>query len=367
MSNDSHSSSLHEQTRREPAPADILDSLDLGLLVVHPDHTVAVRNAAVSRWLPEGRHLASIFDSVRFLGPFNGWSVEADRVIHGDEVTTFSCAAYPTGPDSPVLLTLRCRPMRDGISGCTTGMVILIQAGGVSDTLEERLEVSQRLVSLGKLSARVAHELNNPLDGILRYINLALRIVKDDSETRLKSYLSESRTGLMRMVRIIGDLLEFSRTSEGELDEIDINEVIEQAIRANVPAADAAQVVIAADYQCGDMPKARGIRLYQVCCNLIRNAIDAMPDGGRVSITSGVVDANVVIRVADTGHGLPEDGEIIFEPFYTTKAPGKGTGLGLAICRDFIESMQGKITASTEPKGGAILTVRIPVASCSVS
>jgi signal transduction histidine kinase len=102
-----------------------------------------------------------------------------------------------------------------------------------------------------------------------------------------------------------------------------------------------------------------------VCCNLIRNAIDAMPDGGRLSITSGVVADDVVIRVADTGVGLPTSAEKIFEPFFTTKAPGKGTGLGLAICKDFIEDMQGTITAAPGESGGAVVIVRIPLSGCA--
>jgi two-component system NtrC family sensor kinase len=227
---------------------------------------------------------------------------------------------------------------------------------------EEDDDVSRRLTSLGKLAARVAHELNNPLDGILRYINLAIRVAGDPSPTRLNSYLSESRSGLMRMIRIIGDLLEFSRSSDSAFEDASVNDLIEQAIKACSAAADANRVIVSADFQSEQMPRLRGSRLYQVFCNLIRNAIDAMPDGGRLSITSGLMADSVIVRVADTGVGLPEPVEKIFEPFYTTKQPGKGTGLGLAICKEFVEDMGGSVTGANAGAGGAVFTVRIPVA-----
>ena len=107
-------------------------------------------------------------------------------------------------------------------SGQVTGVVIAIDRNQDGEVSEEQLEISQRLASLGRLAARVAHELNNPLDGILRYINLALRVADDPPESKLKSYLSESRTGLMRMVQIISELLEFSRTTDGEFDELNV-------------------------------------------------------------------------------------------------------------------------------------------------
>ncbi len=353
-----------DQLHLEEVAPDILNSLGAGLLVVDRSCTIRYRNAAASTWLAEGDDLESVFAEAHFLGPFEGWSAEVSRVVDSGRKVLFECAIRSSDGTPPVLLTLRCTPLRGGESSeCVTGVVLLIEQDAARDELDERLEVSKRLASLGKLAARVAHELNNPLDGILRYVNLSIRMLGDTSESKLKSYLAESRTGLMRMLQIIGDLLEFSRSTDGEFDEVEINEVIEQAIRANASALEAARIVVTADFQCPDMPVVRGSRLYQVLCNLIRNAVDATPQGGRLSITSGVVDSDVMIHVADTGVGLPADTERIFEPFFTTKDPGKGTGLGLAICRDFIEDMQGTITAAPGDDGGALFTIRIPVGS----
>jgi signal transduction histidine kinase len=191
-----------------------------------------------------------------------------------------------------------------------------------------------------------------------------MRVASDVSEPKLKSYLTESRIGAMRMVHIIGDLLEFSRSSEGEFNETDINELVEQAVSNRMSAAEAERVVVAVDFQTQEMPAVYGSRLYQVCCNLIKNAIEAMPDGGQLTVTTGIANGDAVIRVADTGVGLPTPTQKVFQPFFTTKGPGKGTGLGLAICKDFVEEMQGTITAEPGDVCGSVFTVRIPLSSC---
>jgi len=342
----------------------VLDSLDVAVLVVDRNGTICYRNTTGASWLPDDPNLSSVLKEARFLEPFEGWSTELPRVIDEGQALRFEAALRLSAGSSPVLVTVRCTPLRERGSQPITGAVILIEQGQRQEAVEERLEVSKRLASLGKLATRVAHELNNPLDGILRYINLAMRVASDAPDSKVKDYLAESRIGLIRMVQIISELLEFSRTTDGEFDEMNINEVIEQAIKSTASTADANGVVVAADFHNQDMPAIRGSRLYQVCCNLIKNAVDAMPDGGRLSITTGLVDDQVIIQVSDTGVGLPEPIEQIFEPFFTTKEAGKGTGLGLAICKDFIEDMQGTITAEPADDGGAVFTVRIPTEEC---
>jgi len=354
-----------------PSLAEVLNGLEVGVLVVDARGVVRYCNARARELLSDARDVESAFAAARFPGPFEGWPVELSRVVASGQSLRFECAFPRSEPATPRVITLRCAPLKESPTGRIVGATLLLEEGVTPPMSDQQHEVSRRLASLGKLAARVAHELNNPLDGILRYINLALRIVGDapplrgsGQEPKLKTYLAESRTGLMRMVQIIGDLLEYSRSTSGEFDAVGINEVMDEAIRSLAAAAEEHHVVVAADFQTPTMPTVRGSRLYQVCCNLIRNAIDAMPDGGRLTITSGIVDDEVVLRVADTGVGLPEPVEKVFEPFFTTKPPGKGTGLGLAICKDFIEDMQGTITASPGEKGGAVFTVRVPVSSC---
>jgi signal transduction histidine kinase len=192
---------------------------------------------------------------------------------------------------------------------------------------------------------------------------LALRLVDVASESALKTYLTESRDGLNRMAQIIGELLSFSRFTDGEMDERSVNAVVEEAVRTLAAALDAHRIAVAVDFQHQEMPMVRGSRLYQVCCNLIKNAIDAMPNGGRLCITTGLVQDHVILRVADTGIGLPKEVDRLFEAFYTTKPAGKGTGLGLAICKTYVENMKGTLQAEPGREQGAVFTVRIPLRS----
>ena len=351
--------------RIDPGVASFFDTIRMGCVIAGNDGSIRYRNTLATKWLPAARTLDGAFAQARFLGTFNGWVSELDTLAHGDANLQFDCALRRPDAGSPLLHTLRCTPMHDAVSGGVQGAVILLEEGAPHAAIEQRLEISRRLASLGKLAAQVAHELNNPLDGILRYINLAMRVLKTEPESKLQDYLRESRIGLMRMARIIGDLLEFTRSSDSEFEQASVNELIEQAIRNFATAAKAGRVVIAADFQTQEMPIVHGSRLYQVCCNLLKNAIDAMPDGGTLSITAGIVDDHVVIRVADTGAGLPDPPEKVFEPFYTTKHAGKGTGIGLAICKEFVTDMGGTITAAHGDERGAVFTVRLPLQSLS--
>ncbi|MFQ5592434.1 MAG: sensor histidine kinase [Phycisphaerae bacterium] len=346
-----------------PTAAAILDSLEQAVLITDASGVIKYRNSAADGPLRRGGTLATVVRDSEVVTTFNGWDVELARVLCSNTPRQFG-AALDIGTKTPArLVTVRCAPLRSGDAAQSAAVVVTVSPCHERAPLEDQFEVSRRLASLGKLATRVAHELNNPLDAILRYINLAMRVADNVPEPKLQSYLAESRIGALRMVQIIGDLLDFSRSTSGEFDETDINELVDQAVRNYSTAAEAAGVVVAVDFQTPDMPAAPGSRLYQVCCNLIKNAIEAMPDGGRLTITTGIVNRDVVIRVGDTGVGLPTQIEKVFQPFFTTKALGQGTGLGLAICKDFVEDMKGTILAERAPGGGSVFTVRIPLSS----
>lgn len=353
----------------EPVPGhvavDALASVPIAIVIVivEADLRIAYRNARAREMIVEVDALDVALRGAEFLGRFDGWNREIAAVLASGVVRRFACA-LPPNAKSRTFQLLRGSIARLRAADVTNPRVVLcLESREPTESNAQQVEVTHRLVSLGKLASRVAHELNNPLDGILRYVNLALRTVGSAAEPKLTSYLTESRTGLMRMTQIIGDLLEFSRTTDGEFDDVPINDVIDQAIRAHAELAGEHHVVVAADFQTASTPAVRGGRLFQVLGNLIKNALDAMPDGGRLTLTSAVVGTDVIIRVTDTGPGLTHGPQEIFEPFFTTKEPGKGTGLGLAICRDFVEAMGGTIDAGTS-SAGAVFTIRLPVTDC---
>jgi signal transduction histidine kinase len=229
-------------------------------------------------------------------------------------------------------------------------------------SIGRRLADTERLAALGKLASEVAHELNNAMDGILRYINLTLRTIEHENSEKPREYLAQCRQGLMRMVHIVSDLLEFSRTTYTCLEYVTIEQLIDDAVKATDSRTQPPNVQVLRNYAAG-IPKIRSGSLFQVFSNLIKNAFDAMPDGGRLSISTRLVSGDtVVVEFRDTGISFAtENIEAIFEPFFTTKDKGRGTGLGLAICKDIIESRHGRITAENAPQSGSIFTVYLPL------
>lgn len=342
----------------------LLEELDRGVVLLDAALAVRYRNRVAAQWFGAAATARELFATCRPLDPGQRPVARLADALQGGASCRFECARG-AGREAPTeVLSFSARPVRGHATMPGGGVLLIVEDASRLAGLEQRSAVTERLAAIGKLASRVAHELNNPLDGILRYVNLSLRVAGHAPEGKLQTYLTESRTGLLRMVQIISELLEFSRTTHGQFDAVGINDVVEKAIKEFAPLAERHGVIIAADYQSADMPAVRGSKLHQVCGNLIKNAIDAMPDGGRLIVTTGVAGGQVTIRVADTGIGLPDDAARVFEPFFTTKEPGKGTGLGLAICKEFIEAMRGTIHADRGAEGGAVFTIRIPVDAC---
>ena len=220
----------------------------------------------------------------------------------------------------------------------------------------------ERLAAIGKFTAKIAHELNNPLDGILRYINLACRSVEVNNPDKLNEYLNNSRQGILRMVKIVRELLEFSRYRYFPTEEpIPIEQIIEDSIKTCGARTDEPTVQIVRNF-APEMPKLPAANLFQVFCNLIKNAFDSMPNGGILEISTKVdSNDNIKIEFSDTGHGFdPANKDALFEPFFTTKRQGKGTGLGLAISKDLVARHKGHITADNRAEGGSVFVVHLP-------
>lgn len=262
------------------------------------------------------------------------------------------------GSSDGKLLDLYCTVL-PGPDGRWSGGVLVLEDATERVALEKRLAFYERLAVVGKLAARIAHELNNPLDGILRFVNLALR-VKEEGDPAQR-YLEQARKGLMRMVKIVRELLEFSRSTITSFEQTSVNNMVEEALRA-MESQTVAHGVRVATNLAPDLPHVRSGDLYQVFCNLIKNAVDAMPEGGTLTVTSGREGDELLIRFADTGPGVPVDiRDKVFEPFFTTKKSGEGTGLGLAISQDIVEKYGGRISLACGPVGGTTFTITVPI------
>jgi signal transduction histidine kinase len=282
-------------------------------------------------------------------------------VVQTGKVCRFDNVNYRTAAGQSVL-QITCAPMRNFSTGTIEGGILLLENITAKAALQKQQAHTERLAVLGKLASKVAHELNNPIDGIMRYINLAKRTIGEQDQSKPVEYLEHATEGLKRMVQIITELLEFSRSRHSPLEDMALDRIIDDAIKFIEPSAKTAGVEIDRQYISG-LPKTKSGNLFQVFCNLLKNAIEAMPNGGKVTISCDISEDNsAVIKFHDTGQGFdPASSEAMFEPFFTTKTGGKGTGLGLAICRDIMEKYGGKITAQNAPDNGSILTVYLPL------
>ena len=231
-------------------------------------------------------------------------------------------------------------------------------------TLERSLEVHERLAMIGKLAAGVAHELNSPLDGVLRYVNLTIE--KLPKESQQVAYLLEARRGLRRMADIVRDLLQFSRNANVESIDEDAERLARDAVE-QVVAAQARDRSIETSF---DFP-AQGVHLprgmFQVFGNLARNAVDAMPRGGTLRVSLSESNGRHHIDFTDTGTGIPDEiRDRIFEPFFTTKEVGKGTGLGLPICQRIVERLGGALSIESEIGHGTTVRIDLPTRRAAV-
>lgn len=260
------------------------------------------------------------------------------------------------------LLDILCIPILDA-QGCVSyGAVVL---DDVTDTTlrENAMIQGERLISIGKVAGKVAHELNNPMDGILRYLNLAIRVLEQGNGEKARDYLIQSRNGLMRMVGIISELLEFSRGTHQAMEPASLDRIVDNALGMMSGVLAGIEVCVEKHYD-GQALMMRNDNLCQVFCNLIKNAADVMEGNGSLTITIGQDGTDWVVRFQDTGPGVPPElMTAIFQPFFTTKTSGRGTGLGLAICKDIVEKHHGTISVECPPAGGSIFTVRLPAAS----
>ena len=229
--------------------------------------------------------------------------------------------------------------------------------------MQAHLVQSEKLASIGKLAAGIAHEINNPLGGILIYSHL---ILEDTPPGRahhenLKKIVKETT----RCKDIVKGLLDFARPKEPEMSPTDIPEVLDRCLALMERQALFQNIRIEKNYAAA-LPRvvADGAQLQQVFMNIILNAAESMNGQGtlglRVDLDAGRDE--LTIEISDSGHGIKEEDKArLFEPFFTTKEVGKGTGLGLAISYGIVRKHQGSIEVQSKVGQGAKFTVRLPV------
>jgi len=221
--------------------------------------------------------------------------------------------------------------------------------------LQEQLIQSEKMASLGQMAAGVAHEINNPISGIMVYLHMIMEDIKENKldENQALKFLGDSNEELKRCSRIIKSLLDFSRQSHPRLTSVGLPAILDETfeILEHKTKLQDIDVVWNVDSSI-PFVQADPDQLKQVFLNLILNAIQAMPNGGCLTIGAKKEEMNVRVDIEDTGYGIaPENAGKLFTPFFTTKEKGEGVGLGLAMAYGIIKRHGGEITARSNGKG----------------
>jgi signal transduction histidine kinase len=227
--------------------------------------------------------------------------------------------------------------------------------------LRRQLDISEKLAMIGRLASGVAHELNNPLDGVRRYVRLTQEGLEAE-KSDLNEYLERAMSGLGRMTSIVHQLLTFSRNVVIENEHENLRTMLEEVVRTLTPSGSRGpRIELENPYV--DVPVQRA--LFQVFVNLIKNALDAVETLGARGLVKVAVrhdEDTLDISVADNGIGVaPDDLRRVFEPFFTTKEVGRGTGLGLPISARIVERCGGTIRIESEQGKGTTVYVTLPV------
>ncbi len=227
--------------------------------------------------------------------------------------------------------------------------------------LQREVIQQEKMAAIGILAGGVAHEINNPIGGIIAFVQLMKRDAAGNAA--LQNDLEEIERAAMRCKKIVADLLDFSRVSKDrERRQVDINLLLEKVFPFIEREMRSMNVEMVFD-PAPRLPPVRGIpdRLQQVFINLMTNACHAMPQGGTIAVRTEAKGGEVLVCIRDTGPGVPEAvRDKIFDPFYTTKQPGKGTGLGLSISYRIVKDHGGVITCESVRDDGAEFIVRLP-------
>jgi two-component system, NtrC family, sensor kinase len=350
----------------------ILESLDDGLLVVDLDDRVVRWNSAleklygVTRTEAAGVELDTLFDAA---------FVEAIRAARRDSPDGATLSRIPlTGRGdaeaSRLLVNAAVVPLRAtaGAATVTVGTIVIIEDITSRVHLEEQLQISEKMASIGLLAAGVAHEVNTPLTGISSFTQMLLDGADpNDHRTRL---LEKIERQTFRAAKIVNSLLNLSRPAahaSNDRLQVDLNAVITDVLSLLEHQFELGSIKVRRDLST-DPPFVLGTehKLQQVFLNLFLNARDAMPKGGWLSITTRVEGGRVMAEVSDTGSGIPSEHLArIYDPFFSTKAIGQGTGLGLSITYGIVREHNGSIKCESGIGVGTRFILEFPQATAA--
>lgn len=228
-----------------------------------------------------------------------------------------------------------------------------------SETRARQLVHAEKLAEVGKLSASIVHELSNPLQVVMTFLK-GLRKTPDAIDNQLlDAVISET----YRMKSLMRNLNELNRLSSNKKVLMEVNATIDSLLLLGKSSFKRRGVTTVLHY-AEKLPRILAVpdQIKQVILNLLSNAMDACQDGGVITISTWQEEGKVAVSIKDNGRGIsPDQMDLLFQPFQTTKPAGKGTGLGLSVSKDIIQKHQGEIRVESEPGEGSVFTVLLPI------
>jgi|KBSMisStaDraftv2_1062788.scaffolds.fasta_scaffold32961_1 PAS domain S-box-containing protein len=345
----------------------IVESVNVGLLAVDEEGRITRCNStfeemmALTRQQTVGKLVDEIFDESFAL---NLESILGRSRWHLTEIRNAYKLHARDSHGKSLILNVAVAPLRS-VSNQQTGAIIVLENVSSRVKLEETLQQSEKLSSIGLLAAGVAHEVNTPLTGVSSYTQMLMSMIPETDPKH--ALLQKMQRQTERASNIVGNLLNFSRTGNAsEFMELDANKLLNDTLQLLEPQLRKSNVGIVKNYST-ELPiiLGSGGKLQQVFTNLILNARDAIVGGGTITLTSRVgYKGDILIEVSDTGEGIPDENlKKIFDPFFTTKGVGNGTGLGLAVTYGIIQEHAGSIEAVNNSSGsGATFRLSFPPA-----
>ncbi len=343
----------------------IIESLNDGLLVVDLDDRVVLWNPAIEglygiqRQYAVGRALHELFDA-SFLSILQ----EAQRERANTSLYRVPIASRHGEGGHKLLVNVAVAPLLTG-DGKRTGTIVIFEDITSRVQLEEQLQISEKMASIGLLAAGVAHEVNTPLTGISSFTQMLLDGASpDDPRTKL---LEKIERQTFRAAKIVNGLLNLARPAQMEAATVDLHAVINDVLSLLEHQLKNAKIQVRKAI-APETPLLLAVehKMQQVFLNLFLNARDAMPKGGWLSIETRLSGDRVVVKIGDTGGGIDKENlSRIYDPFFTTKPIGQGTGLGLSITYGIIREHGGVITCDSAEGQGTIFTLALPLQQAS--
>jgi PAS domain S-box-containing protein len=347
----------------------VFDSIADSVVIYDHNGFVQYHNHVYSRLFPgeidSERHCSDFFHSETRSAPLE---CPVERALAGERVELTFTANDASGKSRYFDVTAT--PIKDVHPQKNRALVFL------RDVTEKRMQELQlmqaeKLSSIGILAAGVAHEINNPLNSVAGYAEALLRRLRDEESLAADPRLEDFSKYLQVIIResyrckdTIECLLSFSRKSDGSVDKVDINKVIQEILELVRHKSRYEKITVSTELQA-DLPVVIGdpAGLRQVFMNLFMNAHQSIAASGKIEIVTSQADADtIIVTISDSGHGMSKETmDQIWDPFFTTKSTGQGLGLGLAITYNIIKRHGGEISVASIVGEGSTFTVRIPL------